>query len=262
MKIFLKALQVEILKTTRSSIVRASFIAFGLAPVMGALFILMIQYPENFTQAGGLYNKAKTMNFENNWTSYMGILSQAVGVGGILIFGFVASWIFGREYSDSTAKDLLSLPTSRTTIIKAKFALYTFWCLSLAISNMCLAFILGFLLDLPAVEFQAVLLQLSKYAMTTLLTVLVGTPIAFFAIYGKGYLVPLAFVALTLVFAQVIAAAGYGNYFPWSIPGLYSGTGGDYKDNLGQVSYFILLLTGISGYLATVFYLKCADHTR
>lgn len=214
MKIFLKALPVEILKTTHSSIVRASFIAFGLAPVMGAVFILMIQFPESFTHAGGLFAKANTMNFENNWSSYLGILSQAVGVGGILIFGFVASWIFGREYSDGTAKDLLSLPTSRTTIIKAKFALYTLWCLSLAVSNLCLAFIFGLLLNLPAMDFQGMLLQLSGYGMTTLLTILVGTPSAFFALYGKGYLAPLGFVALTLVFAQVIAAAGYGTYFP------------------------------------------------
>ena len=52
------------------------------------------------------------MNFSADWNSYFGILTQSIGVGGVLIFGFVASWIFGREYSDGTAKDLLALPTS------------------------------------------------------------------------------------------------------------------------------------------------------
>ncbi|MEV0143917.1 MULTISPECIES: ABC transporter permease [unclassified Nonomuraea] len=33
----------------------------------------------------------------------------------------IAIWLFGREFSDHTAKDLLALPTSRTAIVAAKF---------------------------------------------------------------------------------------------------------------------------------------------
>ena len=94
------------------------------------------------------------------------------------------------------------------------------------------------------------------------MTILIGVPIAFFAIWGKGYLAPLGFVALTLVFAQIIAAIGYGSYFPWSIPGLYSGAGGEYKKLLDNYSYAILILTCISGYLAAVVYLKTANQTK
>ncbi|MBK7811136.1 MAG: ABC transporter permease [Saprospiraceae bacterium] len=60
------------------------------------------------------------MNMEASWKSYIDLLTQAVGVGGVLAFGFVASWLFGREYPDGTAKDLLSLPTSRTKILECK----------------------------------------------------------------------------------------------------------------------------------------------
>lgn len=262
MKQQLLALQAEFLKNKSSDILWATFIAFGLAPIIGGIFMLIVQNPEAMAKASGIAAKAKAMNFEADWKSFFGMLTQAVGVGGIMVFGFVASWIFGREYSDGTAKDLLSLSTSRTKILNAKFTVYIIWCMALVISNLFIAFIMGKLLKLPAVDIDLVLLDLKNYFITTVLTILIGFPIAFFAIWGKGYLAPLGFVALTLVFAQVIAATGYGSYFPWSIPGLYSGAGGEYKKLLDYFSFTILSLTGFVGYVMTVVYWNTADHTK
>ena len=258
----IKALQAEFIKLRHSKIVWATFVAFVLAPVMGGVFILIVQDSEALAKAGRLADKAKTMNFRANWKSYLDILTQAVGVGGVMVFGFVASWIFGREYSDGTAKDLLSLPVSRTKILNAKFLVYTLWCLMLALSNLIVAFLLGAILKLPAMHTDLLTPSLNDYLITTILTVIVGIPIAFFALYGKGYLAPLGFVALTLVFAQIIAATGYGSYFPWSVPGLFSGAGGDYKNSLNELSYIIVIFTGIAGYFATVIYWKVADQPK
>lgn len=262
MKQQLEALHAEFLKNRYATILWATFIAFGIAPVMGGVFILIIQDPEALAKTGGLAAKTQAMNFAANWKSYIGLLTQAVGVGGVMVFGFVASWVFGREYSDGTAKDLLSLPTSRTTILNAKFLVYVIWCFVLSVSNLLLGFLIGLMLHLPTPEAGILFPLLYDYFITTLLTVLIGVPIAFFAVWGKGYLAPLGFVALTLVFAQVIAATGYGSYFPWSIPGLFSGSGGEYKMLLDFYSYIILALTSIAGYFATVMYWKNADQTK
>ena len=262
MKQQIRAFQAELIKLRNSQILWATFVAFGLAPVMGGVFILIVQDAEALAKAGGLAAKARAMNFEANWRSYLDILTQAVGVGGILVFGFVASWIFGREYSEGTAKDLLSLPVSRTTILKAKFVVYALWCLTLAFSNLLIAMILGVVLQLPPIEWDVLAPGFTIYLITSLLTVIIGIPIAFFALYGKGYLAPLGFVTLTLVFAQVIAATGYGSYFPWSIPGLYGGAGGDFKDSLDSWSYIIVIFTGIAGYFATIIYWKTADQPK
>ena len=258
----LKAIRAELIKNKHSCIVVVTFLAFALAPLMGGVFMLIMRNPEAMAKAGGLQAKVQLMNFTANWESYFEILKQAMGVGGILIFGFVASWIFGREYSDSTAKDLLALPTSRTKILNAKFMVYTLWCLALALFNLILGSLIGVLLQLPAPATKLLFTPLTDYFITTGLTILLGTPIAFFAIWGKGYLAPLGFVCLALVFAQIIAAAGYGYYFPWSVPGLFSGAGGAYKAQLNSISYGIVLLTGIAGYLATITYWKYADQTK
>lgn len=262
MKQQIQALQAEFIKNKYSNILWATFIAFGLAPIMGGVFILIVQDPDALAKAGGLAAKAQAMDFQGNWKSYFGLLTQAVGVGGVLVFGFVASWIFGREYSDGTAKDLLSLPTSRTKILNAKFAVYVIWCLALVLSNLLIGLLIGTILQLPTPETNILSPLLIDYFITSFLTILIGVPIAFFAIWGKGYLAPLGFVALTLVFAQIIAATGYGSYFPWSIPGLYSGAGGEYKKLLDNYSYSILVLTCLAGYLATVTYWKTADQTK
>jgi ABC-type transport system involved in multi-copper enzyme maturation permease subunit len=262
MKGLVKAFRAEILKNKGSSIVWGTFIAFALAPLMGAVFIYMVQSPQIMAKAGSLALKVKAMNFNADWRSYFSLLTQALGVGGVFLFGFVTSWLFGREYSQGTVKDLLSLPTSRSTILNAKFIVYIIWCLALAVSNILVGFLLGLILGLPATSADVLMPIFKDYIITTLLTLVLGTPIAYFAMRGKGYLMPLGFVALTIVFAQVIAAIGFGVYFPWSIPGIYSGMAEEYKSQLNIISYSGLAFVGIIGYISTLLYWKIVDQTK
>jgi hypothetical protein len=138
--------------------------------------------------------------------------------------------------------------------------MYLVWCLALVLSNLLVGKIISWALSIPDGNNHTQ--NLTSYFGTTLLTLPLATPIAFFAIWGKGYLAPLGFVALTLVFSQIIAATGYGNYFPWSIPGLYSGAGGQYKSLLNIGSYSMVLITFLVGYAATILYWIHADQTK
>lgn len=256
------ALRAEFIKIRHSSIIWVTFVAFALAPLMGGVFLLILGDPEAAARAGALYKKAQMMQFSANWKSYLGLLTQAVGVGGVLVFGFVASWLFGREYSDGTAKDMLSLPTSRTRIVNAKFMVYAGWCLALVLSNLLVGLLIGMVVGLPIPAVSDIATELPNYLITTVLTICLGSPIAFFALWGRGYLAPLGFVALVVVFAQIIAATGYGTYFPWSIPGLYSGISGEATFQPERVSYWLLALTSLAGYACTVFYWKYADQSK
>ena len=259
MKYRTQPLAAEWLKIKHSRIVWATFLAFALAPIMGGVFMIILGNPELAEKSSALNSKAEVMSIVANWDSFLGVLSQAMGVGGIMVFGFVISWVFGREYSDGTAKDLLALPVSRARILHAKFWLYIGWCLALALSNLAIGLLIGAALQLPGFEMALFLAHLKTYAITTGLTILIGTPIALFALWGKGYLAPLAFVALTLVFAQIMAALGMGSYFPWAVPGIYSGTGGADTIPLDVWSYVILFVVSALGYFATILYWRLAD---
>jgi ABC-2 type transport system permease protein len=52
----------------------------------------------------------------------------------------------------------------------------------------------------------------------------------------------------------MIASIGYGSYSPLSVPGLYSGAGGEYKSQLNLGNYLVLILTIVIGYFATLLY--------
>ena len=259
---FLQILKAEILKTRHTRITWITLAGFALGPVIGGLFMLIVMHPDAVAQSSILKIKTDMLAFTADWQSYMGLLAQVVAMGGVFVFGFVASWIFGREYSDGTAKDLLALPLPRASIIHAKFITYFIWCIILAISIFLIGLGVIVLLDLPGYSHVILAESIKIYFITTLLTIAMGPPIAFFAFIGKGYLAPLGFIVFTLILAQVIAAVGAGNLFPWSIPALYSGAAGEYKSDLNLWSYIIFFITSTAGYLATVFWWKNADQTK
>ena len=260
MNSLLPIVRAELVKTRRSGFLPSTFIAFALAPAMGGFFMLLMKRPSGLPEEGGFAAKARAMNFSADWASYLGLLSQAIGVGGVLVFGFVASWLFGREYSDGTAKDLLAMPTSRRSILNAKFVVYAIWCLALSVSNLLVALVFGSALGIAPLAPGELSPLLIRYAATVLLTMCAGMPVAYFALKGRGYLGALGFVALALVFAQVVAAAGYGAYFPWAVPGIFSGAGGSL--HLSTSSFIVVALTGLAGYALAIRYWQHADHAK
>lgn len=259
---FVNAFCAEMLKLKHSAIIGVTFIAFALAPAMGGLFMLILSHPEMAANASMLQAKFSAMPFGVGWDAYFLILSQAMGVGGILVFGFVVSWLFGREYSDHTAKDLLALPVSRTYIVLAKYLVYTLWCLSLAVSNILVMLLIGNLLQLPGWSSVALYHHLYIYGLTTVMTIAINTGIAYMAVAGRGYLAPLGFVALALVLSQIIAAAGFGPFFPWAVPAIFSGTGDASMAHLPPASYIILAIVGGIGVFGTIWQMCFADHTK
>ena len=90
------------------------------------------------------------------------------------------------------------------------------------------------------------------------LTILVVLPFAFVASAGRGYLLPMGVAMLILMLANLSAVIGWGEYFPWSIPGMML----QGKGTVPALSYFIVLLTGLAGILITNLWWKYADQSR
>ena len=251
----------ELLKLKHLSILWITFIAFALVPIMGGVIMFLIQNPELIPKSSILSIKISMVSAPINLVSYLSLyLSQGAGVVGIIVFGFVASYLFGREYSDHTYRDLLSLPISRTKILKAKYLIYIIWCLGLVISDLIIGLIIGKMLNLSGWEYRIIFETIKIYFVTSLLTIALGTWISFFALWGKGYLSPIGFLVVIVMLAQFIPYLGWGHYFPWSIPGIYCGAAGEgLKNRLNEWSYLSLFFTGILGYLLTISWWKYAD---
>ena len=254
-----QALWVELLKARRSKMPLMTLLGFALAPFVGGFFMIVLKDPDMARRLGMISAKAQILAGSADWPTYLGLLAQATGIGGIVIFSFITSWVFGREYADHTIKDLLALPTARSAIVLAKFILVLFWSILLTVAIYLIGLGVGVAVVLPAAPAQTYWQGTITIAVTASMIVALVTPIAFFASAGRGYMPPMGATLLFVFMAQIIAAAGWGEYFPWSIPALRSGMAGPEYAHLGVISYMIVLLTGLLGALATFAWWEWAD---
>lgn len=227
--------------------------------------ILLLDEPTNgldpaiAEKMGIISTKAQVLGTDADWPSYLNLLTQAVSVGGLVVFVFVVSWIFGREYSDRTIKDLLALPISRNIIVISKFIVFFLWCTILSISVFLVGLIVGKFINLPGWSIEVLFSNGMVFIICSLLTVLLSTPVAFFASFGRGYLSLLGFMIFTLVLSQIVVAIGFGEFFPWSIPALVSGLGGAESATLTNISLSIVVITFLIGLISTMLWWRYAD---
>lgn len=252
----MQATWVELFKARRSKVPLLTGLGFMLAPLAGGFFMVILKDPEFARRVGLISAKAQLVAGVADWPTYFDLLAQATAIGGLILFSLVGSWVFGREYSDRTVKDLLSLPTSRSAMVAAKYAVIAFWSAGLVAIIYLVGLGVGALVGLPQGSTQLILQGGVTIAITASLTMASITPIIFFASAGHGYLPPMGVAILAIFLAQIVAVAGWGEYFPWSIPALYS-----QGEALGMVSYAIVFLTGLAGIAATFIWWELADQT-
>jgi ABC-2 type transport system permease protein len=259
---FRQALWVELLKARRARMPLITLLGFSLVPFVGGFFMIVMKDPALARRMGMISAKAQIVAGAADWPTYFGILAQAVAVGGILLFSLIAAWVFGREWSDRTIKDLLALPTPRRSIVLAKFAVTSLWGLLLALVVYLLGLLVGALVGLPPTSAQVVVQGSLTLAGAAGLTILLTPPVAFFAGLGRGYLAPMGAAIFLLILAQVVAAAGWGEYFPWSVPALHAGMAGPEAGQMGVISYLLVVLTALVGIVATVLWWERADQAN
>jgi len=250
------AISIEILKVRRSKILVFSTLGFLLLPVVCGFFMLVLKDPELARRLGLISTKAHLMAGTADWPTFFKLLAQATGGGGVVLFSLIGTWVFGREYSDHTIKDLLALPTPRSAIVVAKFVIIAMWSCALTALIGVLALCIGSGVGLGELPGEVLTQGLGGVMMTSALVIALATPIAFFASAGRGYLMPLGMVFLALLMSQVLTGAGWGEYFPWAIPNIYAQEG-----DIGVASFIIVLLTSAAGIVGTLLWWKRADHT-
>jgi len=230
------ALWAELLKVRRSLVPWVTVAAFTVAGVVGGFFMFVLQNPERARSLGLLGAKAQLAVGTADWAGYFAFIAQIAAVGGLLVFGMVIIWLFGREFSDRTAKDLLALPTARGAVVAAKLIVAIGWCLLLTAQLIVLSLLLGALLGLPGWSAETAWHGLGSVFATTVLTVALATTYGLAASIGRGYLAAVGVMFVSLFAAQVIAALGFGAWFPWSVPSLLSGVAGPDQGCPGPLS--------------------------
>ncbi len=221
--------------------------------------IFVARNPEISQKLGLISAKANLMAYSaTDWPTYLGLFGQIIAAGGFLFFVLIISWVFGREFTDGTLKDMLAVPVQRSSILLAKFIVVAVWSAALTIVIFIVGLVMGAIIQLPGGSISVILQGSALVAITACLVIAVVLPFALFASVGRGYLLPVGVAILTLMMANLVAIAGWGEYFPWAVPVLYA----QGKSPLTPISYWIVFLTGLAGMIATYLWWKYADQNR
>lgn len=227
---------------------------------LGIAFLIFVAKNPGISQKLGLVGaKANLMAYSaTDWPTYLGLFGQLIAAGGFILFVMSISWMFGREFSDGTLKDMLAVPVQRSSILLAKFIVVAVWSAMLTLVIFIAGLVLGAIIKLPGGSLSVILQGSALVGITACLTIAVVLPFAFFASVGRGYLLPVGMAILTLMMTNLVALIGWGEFFPWAVPGLYA----QGKNSLVPVSYWIVFLTGLAGMIATYLWWKYADQNR
>ena len=251
-----QAIWVEINKARRAPLPLFALIGFMIVPLISGVFMLVFKDPELASRLGIITSKAYLVGGEFTWPAMFNFLNQAVTTGGIILYSFVGSWVFGREFADRTVKDLLALPTGRGAIVLAKFVVILGWSLLATTLVYLCGLGMGLIVGLPPLTPELFWPQTAQFALATTLTMVLVTPISFLASAGRGYLPALGGAVLAIVMAQITVVLGWGEYFPWAVPALLT-----QGVTVGAASYIVVLVASLLGILGTIGWWELADQT-
>ncbi|MGV8909908.1 MAG: ABC transporter permease [Propionicimonas sp.] len=231
-------------------------------PLFLALFMWIIKDPERAAQFGLLGTKATVSGIEANWASYASFLTLIVGLGGTLLLAFVAAYLFGREYSDGTAKVMLTLPVPRPWFVVAKLLVAAMWWLIIVLVVFVEAVMVGLGLALPGITGVAIGSLLGNLLLVAGISYLLAPMVSLVTVWTRGYLAPVGFALGMLLLGNVIGHTGWAPWFPWSIVPILVGSVSTPVDALPVGSLVVLAATFTAGIAATMWWLQTADNTQ
>lgn len=252
----------ERIKLRRSKVTWLTWLAFSVAPLAGALFMWILKEPGRARQLGLLGAKAQLAAGTADWPTFSALLVQMTGVGGMLLTAVIAAYVFGREYSDGTAKNLLALPVGRETFVAAKLVVVAVWFLAIAAAVFVEGVAVGLALGLPGFSWALIGAAAWDAALSAGMSLLLVPPVAYMATLGRGYLPPMGFAMFTLVLGNIFAATGWGKWFPYAIVPMYTGIAGPRSQLLEPGSYAVVFALFAVATAATMLQLRNADNNQ
>jgi ABC-2 type transport system permease protein len=248
---------IELRKVLRSRVPLFTALGFLMMPLIGALLIFIYKDPQLARQLGLLGTKANLVVGSADWPGYLTLMVEFTALGGFFFFCLAISWTFGREFTDGTVKDLLAVPVPRFDILLAKFIVVALWCAALIVGTYVVGLALGAIIQLPGGSLAVILHGTRLLALTAVMSITLVLPFGFFASLGRGYLLPVGIAVLTAILGNLAVTLGWGEYFPWSVPGLLF-----QEAPVAPFSYALVALTGLAGMAGTYLWWKYADQNR
>lgn len=184
--------------------------------------------------------KAQAIVGAGGWAGLFAAANTIVSVGGLLGFGVVIGWVFGREFTDQTIGGLFAATVGRPAIAAAKLLIVLVWPVLIAVLLVLTLLAAGTWLGAGAVDTEVLGLA-AKFVLITVLSGLLALPCAWAATLGRGYLTAIGAVIGIVIVAQMAVMAGAGGWFPFAAPGLWAIRDGAGADPAMAVQLLLIL---------------------
>ncbi|MCC2031855.1 ABC transporter permease [Microbacterium allomyrinae] len=210
------SLWAEAVKLTGSTVGRVGSVAVvaGIAVLSGAMLAAAASGdPQLLAKLGPAATR--------DWNGFLLAAAQITSAGGLLGFGVVLSWIFGREFGDGTITGLFALPVRRTTIAVAKMLVYGAWAVAISVCLALLLLLVGLVAGLGVLTAD-VWTALGRQVVLGIMTAAIAAPVAWAATLGRSVLAGVSVAIGLVVIAQVAVLAGAGGWMPLAAPALWA----------------------------------------
>jgi ABC-2 type transport system permease protein len=183
------------------------------------------------------------------------------GLGGLVIVSVIVSFVFGREYAEGTAKNMLALPIPRRNFVFAKIIVSAVWFAALTLWLLVAACVAGGMVGLSGLTPEMVTETAIKLIALAAMSLSCAMLVAWVAVETKGYFAPLGFTIFTMMLGSVFGRTGWAPWVPWCVVGISSGAAGPGIE-LGWGSYATLIATFVVGTALTVRHETEADNVQ
>ncbi|MCR8645449.1 ABC transporter permease [Paenibacillus sp. N1-5-1-14] len=235
----------ELLKLRRAKMFMISLIGAVAAPIM-----VFIGYLDNMAK-----NPGKPVLFSDVWSDTNLYVTLLIGT---LLYGVITAYLFIREFTEDTMKNLLTIPVSRIGIIFSKLVLLFLWIMILTFTSWVLILILGLLAQYEGMSIGVILQSLKEFLIGGSLLFLLSTPTMFVAFLFKNYVPTIIFTAVITMGNVAITNRDYKAVFPWSAAHVIAES--SYVPAYPPFySYAAILAATVIGLVATIVYFKKMD---
>ncbi|BFH60119.1 ABC transporter permease [Paenibacillus azoreducens] len=238
-------LYTELLKLKRAKMFMVSLIGAAAAPFM--IFIGYLGYKAK--------NPDKSVMFSEVWSQTNLYTILLIGT---LLYGVITTYLFNREYTEDTLKNLLTIPVPKSSLIVSKLVLLFFWIMILTFTSWSLILILGLFAQYEGLSAGVIVLSLKKFFVGGSLLFLLSTPTMFVAFLFKNFVPTIIFTAVITMGNVALANHDDKAIFPWSAAHVIA-ENGFVPAYPPFYSYVSIIATSIIGLLATMAYFKKTD---
>jgi ABC-type transport system involved in multi-copper enzyme maturation permease subunit len=258
---FLNVFAAELLKLRRSKVTWLSFALYAfIAAILGA-FMWVMMHPE-VAESLGLFGKKAAFAFGGgalDWTAFLTFIVQMGGMGGLVLCSIIVAYVFGREYAEGTAKNILALPVPRSYFILAKALVCALWLGLLSVWLVPVALLTGSVIGLQGFSWSLVFSVTGRLLGAGAMSTCCAMLVAWVAVGTRGYLGSLGFTFFTMVPASLFAHTDWARWVPWCIVGLYTGSMAP-AANVGLGSLAVIAATLVIGVALTIRHDVYADN--